>query len=143
MRRTAHHPVLAVALVAVLALSTGCGSDDSDNGTEPSPSPSASASVTPSESTGAPAGSEHAVEVVTLLGRNLEAYKQANGKYPRMGSAGYDQVVGIEAAQGLGIAYAVDGAGVMTICVADEDGSASYDSKDQEIVPGGPDDCGV
>jgi hypothetical protein len=136
MRRTAH-PALAVALVAVLSVTAGCGADDSGRGAEPTPTP------TPSESTGAPAGSEHAVEVVTLLGRNLEAYKKANGTYPRMGSAGYDQVVGIDAARGLGIAYAVDGAGVMTICVADEDGSASYDSKDQEIVPGGPDDCGV
>lgn len=133
MRRA--HPAAVLALVASLVVA-GCSSEDSTDASTstPAPSPSTSAPASPAESE-TPADNG-AVEVVTLLSRNLEAFKKATGKYPKPGSTDYQQVVRIDQADGYTLAYAVDGAGVMTICASSDNMAASYDSKTGEIADG-------
>lgn len=138
MHRTAHHSVLAVALAAVLALSSSCSSED-DPVAEPTPS--AGASVSTSASGSAATTSPH--DVAVLLGRNLEAMKKATGAYPKGGSQDYRNVVGIDQADGYTVAYSVDGAGRMIVCVSDGGTSASYSSRDHAVTDGGGHGCGL
>ncbi|MBB6628265.1 hypothetical protein H5V45_13130 [Nocardioides sp. KIGAM211] len=137
------HRAAVLALVGSLVLA-GCGSGDEPDAAATGPVSSAASadpsSARPSASSEGVSMNE-AIPVVTLLSKNLEAYKTANGKYPKPGSPEYQQVVGIDQADGFTIQYGVDGAGAMTICASADGDSAGYASRTGEVTPGTRNGC--